>query len=47
MISPIANIKKILEEGTKWLLQLAILGGIGATTFAVGGLAFSKKDLPL
>ncbi|WP_367006056.1 hypothetical protein ABZ559_08960 [Streptococcus sp. ZY19097] len=47
MISPIANIKDILEEGTKWLPQLAILGGIGATTFAVGGLAFSKKDLPL
>ncbi|MCQ8262993.1 hypothetical protein [Streptococcus suis] len=41
------NIDDILVEGTKWLPQLAILGAIGATGFAVGSSVFTRKDLPL
>lgn len=41
------NIDDILVEGTKWLPQLAILGAIGVTGFAVGSTVFTRKDLPL
>lgn len=41
------DIKDILKEGTKWISELGILGIIGLSSFAVGGITFIKKDLPL
>ncbi|MCH4171557.1 MAG: hypothetical protein LKF36_10050 [Lactobacillus sp.] len=39
--------KNIMVEGVKWLPKLVFLGGIAATTFGIGTIAFVKKDLPL
>lgn len=41
------NVADIIANAHNWVAHLAVLGGIAAITYAIGGIWFTKKDLPL
>jgi ABC-2 type transport system permease protein len=41
------NVADIIANAHHWVAHLAVLGGIAAVTYAIGGIWFTKKDLPL
>ena len=41
------NIPDIIANTNNWVIHLAILGVIAVATYGVGGIWFTKKDLPL